>query len=68
MANISLKELKFNESENPRGKILSTVDKKLKLNHLEKKNIRILLEKRKKETNSLRKKISWKILNLSIFL
>ena len=56
MANISLKELKFNESENPRGKILSTVDKKLKLNHLEKKNIRILLEKRKKETNSLRKK------------
>ena len=48
MANISLKELKFNESENPRGKILSTVDKKLKLDHLEKKNIRILLEKRKK--------------------
>ena len=36
MENITLKNLKFNESENPRGKIVSTVDKNLKLNQLEK--------------------------------
>ena len=47
MENITLKNLKFNESENPRGKIVSTADKNLKLNQLEKKNIKILLEERK---------------------
>ena len=56
MENITLKNLKFNESENPRGKIVSTVDKNLKLNQLEKRISRFYLRREKKQTNSPIKK------------
>ena len=55
MSNITLKDFKFNKNENPRGKILSTVEKKT-LNKLEKQNIKILLEKRKEKTKSILEK------------